>query len=58
VETKGRNQKNPGIDVEAILQSGSKDNITNKTVALMNEEEAASLITTAGKTILQQAKKG
>ncbi len=58
VETKGRKQKNPGIDVEAILQSGSKDNITNKTVALMTDEEAASLTTTAGKAILQQAKKG
>jgi hypothetical protein len=55
VETK---QNNPGIDVEAILLTGSKDNITNKTVALMTETEQASLTTTAGKTILQQAKKG
>jgi hypothetical protein len=44
--------------VEAILLAGSKDNITNKTVALMTEAEQASLSTTAGKTILQQAKKG
>jgi hypothetical protein len=50
VETKGRKQKNPGIDVEAILLTGSKDNITNKTVALMTEAEQASLkTTTAGK---------
>ena len=58
VETKGRKQNNPGIDVEAILLTGSKDNITNKTVALMTEAEQVSLTTTAGKTILQQAKKG
>ncbi len=58
VETKGRKEKNIDIDVKAILQNGSKDNITNKTVALMTEAEQASLTTTAGTTILKQAKKG
>jgi hypothetical protein len=58
VETKGRTKKNSIIDVDALLHSGSKSNITNKTVALMTKEEAVSLTTNAGKTILQGAKKG
>jgi hypothetical protein len=46
------------IDVDALLKSESKDNITNKTVALMTPKEAESLTTTAGKSILKEAKKG
>jgi hypothetical protein len=68
-KTKGRKQlkeadekksrgKHAIIDVEALLNSGSKDNITNKTVALMTPEEAESLTTNAGKSILKEAKKG
>jgi hypothetical protein len=54
---KGRKAKQTGIDVEAILKSGSKGNVTNQTVALMTEEEAESLTTTAGVTMLKEAKK-
>ncbi len=44
--------------MDALLKCGSKDNITNKTVALMTPEEAKSLTSTAGKSILKEAKKG
>ncbi len=44
--------------MDAILKLGSKDNITNKTVALMTPQEADTLTTTAGQTILKEAKKG
>ncbi len=57
METKGRKRQNDVIDVDAILRLGSKNNITNKTVALMTPEEANVLSTTAGKTILKEAKK-
>jgi hypothetical protein len=46
------------IDVDAILQSGSKENITNKTVALLDDKQAEALTATAGRSILKQAKKG
>ncbi len=55
---KVRKAKLTGIDVDAILKSGSKGNVTNQTVALMTEEEAESLTTTAGVTMLKEAKKG
>jgi hypothetical protein len=58
VETRVRKRKNAVIDVDAILKLGWKDNITNKTVALMTPEEASVLSTTAGKSILKEAKKG
>ena len=58
VETRVRKRKNAVIDVDAILKLGSKDNITNKTVALMTPEEASVLSTTTGKSILKEAKKG
>jgi hypothetical protein len=54
----GSKRKKNVIDVDAILQSGSKDNITNKTVALMDEKQAEALTETAGRSILKQAKKG
>ena len=55
---KARTAKQTGIDVQAILKSGSKDNVTNQTVALMTTEEAKTLTTTAGVTMLKEAKKG
>ncbi len=58
VESMGRKRKKNVIDVDAILQSGSKDNITNKTVALMDEKQDEALTETAGISILKQAKKG
>ncbi len=58
MKTRVRKRKNAVIDVDAILKLGSKDNITNKTVALMTPEEASVLSTTAGKSILKEAKKG
>jgi hypothetical protein len=57
-ELNGRKQKHTGIDVDAILKSGSKGNVTNQTVALMTPAEAESLTTTAGLTMLKEAKKG
>jgi hypothetical protein len=59
-EPKGRKQKHTGIDVDAILKSGSKGNVTNQTVALAlrTPEEAEALTTNAGLTMLKEAKKG
>jgi hypothetical protein len=54
----GHKEKKLVIDVDAILQLGSKDNITNKTVAQMDETQVAALTEIAGKLILMQAKKG
>ena len=42
----------------AILKSGSKGNVTNQTVALMTAQEAETLATTAGVSMLKEAKKG
>ncbi len=53
-----RKRKKNVIDVDVILQSGSKDNITNKTVALMDEKQAEALTETTGRSILKQAKNG
>jgi hypothetical protein len=50
--------KETGINVGAILKSGSKGNVTNQTVALMTAQEAESLATTAGVSMLKEAKKG
>jgi hypothetical protein len=57
-EPKGRKRNKDVIDVDAILKLGSKDNITNKTVALMTPQEADALTTTAGQIVLNEAKKG
>ena len=46
-EPNGRKQKHTGIDVDA-----------NQTVAIMTPAEAESLTTTAGLTMLKEAKKG
>ncbi len=45
----GRKKRKDVIDVDAILQSGAKDNITNKTVALLDEKQAEALTETAGR---------
>ena len=59
METKpNRKAKQNGIDVAAILKSGSKGNVTNQTVALMTAQEAETLATTAGVSMLKEAKKG
>jgi hypothetical protein len=46
------------INVEAILKSGSKTSVTNKTIAAMTSAEQQNVIGTAGKTLMKQAKKG
>jgi hypothetical protein len=48
-ESMGRKKRKDVIDVDAILQSGAKDNITNKTVALLDEKQAEALTETAGR---------
>ena len=53
-----RKAKQTGIDVAAILKSGSKGNVTNQTVALMTAQEVETLATTAGASMLKEAKKG
>jgi hypothetical protein len=58
VEKKSRRPKQSVIDVEALINAGSNNSNTNKTVALMTTEEAETSTTTADQSILQQAKKG
>ncbi len=46
------------IDVEALLHSGAKNSVTNKTIKAMTPKEKTEILDTAGKSLLVQAKKG
>ena len=46
------------INVEALLQSGDKNSVTNKTIRAMTPEEKTEILDSAGKSLLVQAKKG
>jgi hypothetical protein len=46
------------IDVEKLLSMQSKTSVQTKTMALMTEEQKQSIIGTAGKALLAQARKG
>ncbi len=46
------------IDVEALLNSGARNSVTNKTIKAMTPEEKTEILDTAGKSLLLQAKKG
>jgi hypothetical protein len=48
----------PVIDVEAIILSGGKKSVTNKTVEAMTPHEKLEIIGSAGKSLMVQAKKG
>ena len=56
---KKNNKKNASaIDVEALLKSGNKNSVTNRTMAAMTSDEQTKIIGTAEKSLLKQAKKG
>jgi hypothetical protein len=46
------------INVEALLHSGDKNSVTNKTIRAMTPEEKTEILDSAGKSLLVQAKKG
>jgi hypothetical protein len=46
------------IDVDALLKSGSKQSVTNKTLALMTPEEKSDIPGSAEKSFMKQAKRG
>jgi hypothetical protein len=53
-----KNKKASAIDVEALLKSGNKNSVTNRTMAAMTSDEQTKIIGTAEKSLLKQAKKG
>ncbi len=55
-EVDGKETK--AIDVEKILSMGSKTSVQTKTMALMTEDQNNSIIGTAEKSLLAQARKG
>jgi hypothetical protein len=57
-KTPPRTKKEQIIDVEAILLSGGKKSVTNRTMDAMTPEEKKEMMGTAGKSLLLQAKKG
>ena len=52
------NKLTPAVDVQALINSGGKKSVTNRTIAAMSTEEQATIIGTAEKTIIKEAKKG
>jgi hypothetical protein len=52
------NKVTPAVDVQALIKSGGKQSVTNRTIASMSTEEQATIIGTAEKTIIKEAKKG
>jgi hypothetical protein len=53
------NKKASAVDIQALIHFGSKKSVTNRTIAGMTtEEQATTIIGSAEKTIMKEAKKG
>jgi hypothetical protein len=52
------NKKASAVDIQALIHSGSTKSVTNRTIAAMTTEEQATIIGSAEKIIMKEAKKG
>ncbi len=51
-KTPKKTKKGPVIDVEAIILSGGKNSVTNKTVEALTPDEKMEMLGSAGKTLM------